>query len=159
MITVNEYLPPEYLQTLIGYRFQDMTILMAALTRRAYVNEHKEIKECMDPLATVGDAILDAVSVCRLYNCGIRTPEKLTTERSEEVKRDRTRGFAKNHSLQRYVLWGDGENKTEVWNTGNQALDTVFEALIGAVFLDTQAHDGNGITVIGKMLERLEYFN
>jgi ribonuclease-3 len=155
---MKENFSPKDLEKKIGYRFQDRGMLDAALTRRAYVNEHPDIKECMDPFATVGDAILDSVTTYRLFEGGIRDPGKLTIERSEEVKRSKTRKFAEELHLQKYVLWGEGEKKNEEWIKGDQALDTALEALIGAVFLDAQSHDGNGITVIRKMLERLGYF-
>ena len=52
------------LQKLIGYRFKSRKNLKDALTRGAYLNEHPSDKEkLMDPLATLGDAILDAVVV------------------------------------------------------------------------------------------------
>ena len=53
----------------------------------------------------------------------------------------------------------EGEKKNEEWIKGDQALDTVFEALIGAVFLDAQEHHGNGMIIVKKILEKLGYFN
>jgi dsRNA-specific ribonuclease len=57
----------EDLQDFIDYVFHDKKILAEALRRRSYTNEHIEEKlECMDPLATLGDAVLDTIAVMRL---------------------------------------------------------------------------------------------
>lgn len=156
---LNENFSPENLQHLIGYSFQGPEILDAALTRRAYLNENPSKKEnFMDPLATLGDAILSAVVVYKLYENGNRQMETLTVDKIRDVNRNNTRRFAENHHLQEYVHWGEGEKKNEIWRQGNKALDTAFEALIGAVFLDAQKRDYNGITIVKEMLERLNFF-
>jgi ribonuclease-3 len=154
---MNENFSPEDLEKLIGYRFQNRVILDAALTRRAYVNEHPDTKECMDLLATVGDAILDSVAAYRLYEGGTRDPGKLTTERSEEVKRGKTRRFAEKNHLGDFVNWGKGEKQDDVGAKGTKAYDAVTEALIAAVFLDAQEHGLNGIEEVGKMLDKLNF--
>ena len=147
------------LQKLIGYRFKSPENLKDALTRGAYLNEHPSDKEkLMDPLATLGDAILDAVVVYKLYEEGNRKKGTLTIEKSKKVKREKTHGFAEKHQLQEYILWGEGEKKNKVWDAGNEALDTAFEALIGAVFLDAQENKKNGMKSVRKMLDKLKYF-
>jgi len=157
---MNKNFSPEALQHLIGYTFKNPENLKDALTRGAYLNEHPSKKEkLMDPLATVGDAILDAVVVCKLYEEGNRKKGTLTIEKSKKVKRERTRDIAERHQLQEYILWGEGEKKNKVWKAGNKVLDTVFEALVGAVFLDAQENRKNGIKSVRKILDKLIYFD
>ena len=151
---------PDGVQQVIGYEFQDPKILEAALTRRAFLNENlSDLENFMNPLATLGDAILAAVVVYRSYNDGNKLDtESLTTEKILKGNRKNTRIFAEKYELQKYVRWGKGEKQDECWNKGDKALDTVFEALIGGVFLDSQRKENNGFTEVEKMLDRLEFF-
>jgi ribonuclease III len=150
----------EELQKFIGYEFEDLEILEEARTRKAYGNENpSRTKECMDPLATLGDAILDAIVVLKLYEEGERRKGKLTENKIHNIKRKKTRAFAENNKLGKYIRWGKGEGQDEIWNKGDHALDTVTEALIGAVFLDAQKQEKNGVKVVAEMLEKLKFYN
>jgi len=142
----------------IGYTFHSPKILKEARTRRAFNNENPEA-EFMDALATLGDAILDAVVISRLYEKGVREKGKLTQKKVLAVKREKTRKFAKDHNLGRYIHWGKGEEKDKTCKDSPRALDTVTEALIGAVYLDAEKNKKNGMTAVRDMLERLDFFN
>ena len=145
------------LENLIRYDFRDKKILEEARTRRAFQNENQSSAEFMDPLATIGDAVLDLVAVCLHYERGIQTKDELTKQKISEVKRERTRAFAEKNKLHEYILWGKGESLQENWRS-DKALDAVTEALIGAVFLDAQRNGKNGLTVVKDMLERMDFF-
>jgi ribonuclease III len=143
----------------INYKFHDPKILEEARTRKAYHNENPDAaEEFMDPLATLGDAVLDTIVIFKLYEDGVKEKGKLTIEKILSVKRENTRAFAEKIGLEKYILWGKGEDLDEIWNKGDKALDTVTEALIGAVYLDAQKRGLNGITVVKDMLERLKFF-
>lgn len=143
----------------IGYTFQNPTILEAARTRRAFRNENPSPDErCMDSLATLGDAVLGAVVVYRLYEDGTQTKGELTKRKISDIRRERTRAFAERHDLSKYVRWGKGEQKQKSQTESDKVLDTVTEALIGAVFLDAQKRRLNGMNVVVKMLERMNFF-
>ena len=110
---------PEDLEKDIGYTFKDKTLLEDALTRQSYINDnHIARKDCMDPLATVGDAILGALVVYRLYEKGSRDKGTLTTDKIRGVNRNRTRAFAEKFRLQQYIRWGKGEEKNQIWLQG-----------------------------------------
>ena len=147
------------LEARLGYTFSDSSLLKTALTRQAYINENpNNAQDCMDPLATVGDAVLGAVVAARLYESGIRDKGTLTSEKIRGVNRDKTREFAKKFLLDEYIRWGKGEEKNRIWEQGNQAFDTAFEALIGAVFLDIRHTGGNGLAAVQDLLEGWEFF-
>jgi ribonuclease-3 len=149
----------EELQKFIGYPFKDPEILEEARTRKAYRNENpSRTKECMDPLATLGDAILDAIVIFNLYEEGERRKGKLTENKIHNTKRKRTRAFAEKNDLGKYIQWGKGEGQDEIWNKGDTALDTVTEALIGAIFLDAQKSGENGLETVQKFLEAKNFF-
>ncbi len=68
-------------------------------------------------------------------------------------------GFSRDHEFTDNVQWGKGEDKNEVQTKGPKALDTVTEALIGAVYLDAQKRGCNGMIVVREMLERMDFFD
>jgi len=150
---------PHELQNYIGYPFRDPEILTEALTRRAYQNENPNQKKFMNALAILGDAVLSTIAVQKFYDEGKRDQKTLTEEKVLAVNRKNTRKFAKDHNLGHYIHWGKGEEKDETCKDSPRALDTVTEALIGAVYLDAEKNKKNGITAVRDMLERLNFFN
>ncbi|HVP96938.1 ribonuclease III domain-containing protein [Methanoregula sp.] len=151
--------PLNDLQSRIGYTFADASLLEAAMTRQAYLNENAGAgKDSMDALATVGDAVLGALVVSRLYESGTRDKGTLTTEKIHGVNRDKTRAFAEKFRLETYIRWGKGEEKNRVWLQGSQAFDTAFEALVGAIFLDTRRSGRDALAATGQVLDGLGFF-
>jgi len=151
---------PNELQSLIKYYFANPEILEKALTRRAYLSDLQlSLDENMDPLATLGDAVLDVIVVQQLYEQGENKKGKITESKINQTRGEKTQAFAKKHDLKEYVQWGKGEDKIEVSTKGAKALDTVTEALIGAVYLDAQKRGCNGTIVVKEMLEQLDFFD
>jgi dsRNA-specific ribonuclease len=148
---------PDDLQDLIGYRFHNGKILEDAITGRA--GEMPSMKKgCAEPLAAVGDAVLDAIVTCRLYEEMTQDTGEVTVQKPEDVKRDRTRSFAEKHQLMRYVQGDRVMTREEVWTTGIRQNDMVTETLVGAVFVDAEQHGRNGFIVVKKVLDDLGYF-
>jgi dsRNA-specific ribonuclease len=158
-MTAKKSLPE--LESLLHYTFKDKDVIKKARTRLAHLNDqHKcDEKKSMDPLATLGDAVLSRVVAYKLYNEKNLTKQTITELRSANVRRERTRAFAEKNSLGDFVNWGKGEMQENVGAKGAKAFDTVTEALIGAVFLDAQNNDLNGIKIVGDMLDRMDFFN
>jgi hypothetical protein len=146
-------------EKLIGYTFRNKKILAEATTRRAYINENpSQDEECMDPLATLGDSVLDTIVVLQLYEEGYRNKGELTQNKIDQVKREKTQAFAKKLRLHDFVLWGKGELKQKESMMSVKALDAVTEALIGAIFLDAQKSGENGLKTVQKFLEEKNFF-
>jgi ribonuclease-3 len=147
------------LEKFLDYSFRKQKILEEARRRKAYTNEHSEERmECMDPLATLGDAVLDTIVVMKLYEEGYRSKGKITEKKIEQVKHERTRAFAENHDLGEYILWGKGEYEQMDTLRKGKAFDAVTEALIGAVFLDAEKRGMNGLKIVQEFLERKNFF-
>jgi ribonuclease-3 len=145
------------LQKIIGYRFLHPEILRRARTRRQFYQGKQENKT-MEPLATLGDAVLDVIVINRLYNVGKRNEGRLSQDKEMEIKKQKTFDLTKRLHYEKYIRWGKGEKKARSWNSGPETFDTCIEALIGAVFLDAQKSRKNGLNYAEKMLERLHFF-
>lgn len=147
------------LENIIGYTFSDRQILTTATTRRAYLNDLQfNSNDCLEPLATLGDAVLDVVAINRLYKTGGKSEGDLSQEKSEQVKRSRTRAFFLEHNLQDYIRWGNVEYNQRIWEDGKDAPDAVTEALVGAIFLDAEKRGRNGLKIVQEFLERKKFF-
>src|SRR3990170_7253374 len=124
------------LQRQAGFQFRDEALLRRALTHRSYANEHPEEPEDNERLEFLGDAVLDFLVGATLYH---RFPEMaegdLTRLRSALVRTDNLAQFARDIDLGKAMLLGHGESE----GGGRERaalLCGVFEALIGAIFLD-----------------------
>ena len=121
----------------VGLVFKDLSLLRRALTHRSYVNEHPDVLEDNERLEFLGDAVLDFLTGAWLYN---RFPEmnegQLTRLRSALVRTEQLASFAQELQLGEAMLLGRGEETTG----GRERLAllcAVFEALIGALYLDS----------------------
>jgi hypothetical protein len=147
------------LEKIIGYTFRDRQILTTATTRRAFLNDLQyNSNECLEPLATLGDAVLDVVAISRLYKPDGKSEGELSQEKSDQVKRSRTRAFFDDHNLHEYIRWGNVEYNQRIWENGDEAPDAVTEALIGAIFLDAEKRGRNGKKIIQEFLEKKKFF-
>lgn len=128
---------PKELILRINIPFKDILLLTRALTHKSYLNENPEALEDNERLEFLGDAVLDFLVGEWLYN---RFPEmeegELTQMRSALVQTNQLAIFNKQLGLEKAVRLGKGEHK----NGGayrNTLLCDVFEAFVGALFLDS----------------------
>jgi ribonuclease III len=148
----------ESLQNVIGYTFANLNFLKGALTRFKYLDDlHLPTDNNMDPIATVGDAVLDLVALEREYRNGCRDIGGLTVKKKNVIDPAKTRELAKRHRYHNYVQWDSSEKNDKIWETGDKTYDTCIEALIGAVYLDAQQSGINGIAAVNRMLVRMGF--
>jgi ribonuclease-3 len=140
--------PQELMERLHLY-FEDVLLLTRAMTHRSYLNEHPEALEDNERLEFLGDAVLDFLVGEWLYN---RFPEMeegdLTQMRSALVQTNQLANFARLLKLENAIRLGKGESKSG-GKLRNTLLCDVFEAFIGAMFLD------KGIRVVGDFINPL----
>lgn len=125
------------LETAIGYRFRDPSLLRRAMTHSSYINEHHMAKtDCNERLEFLGDAVLEIVSSEYLYFHYPQEPEgKLTRLRASIVCEPTLDFCARSFGLQRFLILGRGEETTGGRSRASLLSDAL-EALIGAVYLD-----------------------
>lgn len=120
----------------LGLPFSNLALLTRALTHRSYVNENPDSVEDNERLEFLGDAVLDFVVGAWVYN---RFPEmregELTKIRSAIVRNDQLAIFARRLHLGGALRLGRGEF-TSGGSQRDGLLGSLFEALIGALYLD-----------------------
>lgn len=121
----------------LGCVFKDKFLLALAFVHRSYFNEKRgEVKEHNERLEFLGDSVLGVLVSEYLY---VRFPEapegELSHMRSYLVDAKACSEQVQELGLDRFILLGKGEQR----NTGRgreTILADLFEALIGALFLD-----------------------
>ncbi len=120
----------------LGLSFSNLSLLIRALTHRSYVNEHSQSIEDNERLEFLGDAVLDFIVGAWVFNRFPEMPEgNLTKIRSALVRNDHLAKFARKLDLGAALRLGHGESTTGGKNRDN-LLGSVFEAIIGALYLD-----------------------
>ena len=132
-----DFEPASDLSRRLGLRFSNLSMLTRALTHRSYVNENPNAVEDNERLEFLGDAVLDFIVGAWVYNRFPEMPEgDLTKMRSALVRNDQLAEFARHLNLGPALRLGRGEAASG----GGQRdglLGSAFEALIGALYLDS----------------------
>ena len=119
-------------QTAIEYRFNDPTLLEAALTHASGVQHRLSSNERMEFL---GDAILGAVVCEQIFHLYPSYSEgELTKIKSVVVSRDTCAKLSESLGLDQYLILGKGMASDP--NVPKSVLAAVFESLIAAIYLD-----------------------
>lgn len=122
----------EECQETIGYRFQRLELLKAALTHTSGANTRSASNERLEFL---GDSVLGLVTCELLYH---RFPDyqegDMTKVKSVVVSRKTCAKFSEDLGLGRYLILGKGmENRGDI---PQNLLADAFESLVAAIFLD-----------------------
>ncbi len=120
-----------------GIAYHNEELIDQAFTHSSYVNEHKGNHGDNERLEFMGDAVLQIYSAKRLYD--IQPPLKegfMSTRRSNLVSEKALAQIVREFGLNEYLKLGAGEEKTGGRNR-DSIISDMFEAFIGAVYLDT----------------------
>ncbi|MBG7609812.1 MAG: ribonuclease III [Anaerolineae bacterium] len=138
---------PRLLAQRLNLPFPNDLLLHRALTHRSYINEYLDVLNDNERLEFLGDAVLDFLVAAWLYQKFPDMPEgQLTRMRSALVRTEQLAVFASKIDLGSAMLLGRGEADSG----GRQRpalLCAVFEALIGAIYLDI------GLPAVRKFIE------
>ena len=125
----------EFAKNKLGFEFNNIDLLVTALTHRSYVNEHKNAHEHNERLEFLGDAVLELVSSDFLYR-NYNEPEGIMTAVRAALVRTESIGAA-GHELgyAPLVRMSKGERMGSE-RAHDVILADCFEAVIGAIYLD-----------------------
>ena len=125
------------LETAIGYRFRNITLLQNALTHSSYANErwHNSLLS-NERLEFLGDSVLGMLVADYLYRTFPNRPEgELTRMRADMVCEQTLAAAANRIGLGRHLMLGHGEEQGGGRNR-NSILADAMESVIAACFLD-----------------------
>ncbi len=143
----------EDLQKNIGISFKNQELLKLAFIHRSYLNEAKHLHESNERLEFLGDSVLSLLTSHFLYTTYPAYPEgTLTNIRSSLVKTTSLSDISKSLGLGDLLFLSHGEEASG-GRTNPSLLADVFEALLGAIYLD------QGIETAGKFLTKYLFSN
>lgn len=118
------------------YEFRRPELLSVALTHSSYANESEEEMEHNERLEFLGDAVLELCVSEELFKLfpDVREGE-LTKMRARLVGRKALCELSLELGLDKHVVLGRGE-ESQGGRSNSSLLSDVFEAVLGAVFLD-----------------------
>jgi ribonuclease-3 len=126
----------ELLQSIINYKFHDISLLKNALTHSSYANEVKKRNlPDNERLEFLGDAVLELSSSDYIYKTYNLAEGDMTRMRASIVCEPTLALCARQFRLPEFIMLGKGEDMT-----GGRKRDSIVsdacEALIGAIYLD-----------------------
>lgn len=126
----------EWAEKTLGYKFDDPSLLVTALTHRSFVNEHRRTaKVHNERLEFLGDAVLELAVTDYLFRHYRVTEGVMTSWRSALVRTESIRdagealGYAPLVRMSKGERQGSEQSKLHI-------VANCFEALLGAVYLD-----------------------
>jgi ribonuclease III len=121
----------------LNYLFKNKELLFLAFVHRSFVNENKKIvSEHNERLEFLGDGILNLLITEYLYQKFPKASEgKLSFLRSRIVDANSCGLYVQKIGIKDFVLLGKGEKQTEARGR-NSILADLFEAVLGAIYLD-----------------------
>jgi len=118
-------------QEFIEYEFKEEKLLAEALTTPRLANEIG--KPSYDFLETLGDAVIKIILILKLYKKGVKDSGEITKIKAKLESDNALKKIANKIGLEKYIF------KTEKQIiTGTHILADIFEALCGAIFLDSE---------------------
>ena len=125
----------EKLKNILNYHFNDRSLLKMALTHRSFAVE-TGLGYDNQRLEFLGDAVLEIILTEYLYLIYPKEDEgNMTKMRSALVREDSLAQFARKLNLGDFIFMGRGEMESG-GNARNSTLADLFEALLGAWYLD-----------------------
>lgn len=125
------------LQEKIGYRFREPALLRESLIHPSWLHENPKESRNNQRLEFLGDAVLDLILSERLFHLFPEEREgTLTKHRAILAKGRFLSDLARKLTLHESILM----SRSEINNEGNKrqsSLEDVFEALVGAIYLDS----------------------
>jgi|UniRef100_A0A6C0JDV1 ribonuclease III len=126
----------EQIEQLIDTKIKDLSLYQRAFTHKSALKEYEQFTESFETLEFMGDSVLGFIITKFLFD---RHEEKqegfLTKARTKLVRSETLADIALKLGLNDLVLM-DEKGMRNSWNNNPKILEDVFEALVGAIYMD-----------------------
>lgn len=145
----------DFAREVLGFEFQDIQLLITALTHRSYVNEHKKsVSEHNERLEFLGDAVLELVVTDYLYRNFSEQEGVLTSWRAALVRTESIGAAGAEIGYEPLVRMSRGEKQGSD-RARQQILANAFEAVTGAIYLE-RGYDDAADFIAKHIISKLE---
>lgn len=123
-------------ETLVGTKISHIDLYQKAFTHKSALKENEDLSGSFETLEFIGDSVLGFVITKFLYDKFEERQEGfLTKARTKLVRGETLASIAERLELHRWVQMDDKGLRNE-WNRNPKILEDVFEALVGAIYMD-----------------------
>ena len=124
------------IEHLIGTKIKNLDLYQKAFTHKSAIKEYEKLNESFETLEFIGDSVLGFVITKFLFDqYESRQEGFLTKARTKLVRGETLAQIAKILGLENLVVM-DEKGMRNGWNNNPKILEDVFEALIGAIYMD-----------------------
>lgn len=126
----------EQIEQLIGTKVKNLTLYQKAFTHKSAIKEADDDIESFETLEFMGDSVLGFIITKFLFDKFEKRQEGfLTKARTKLVRSETLAQIAQKLGLHDMVLM-DEKGMRNGWNKNPKILEDVFEALVGAIYMD-----------------------
>ena len=124
------------IEHLVGTKIKNLDLYQKAFTHKSALKEYEQFTESFETLEFIGDSVLGFVITKFLFDQFESKQEGfLTKARTKLVRGETLANIAKILGLEKMVIM-DEKGMRNGWNNNPKILEDVFEALIGALYMD-----------------------
>ena len=132
--------PPELsretLNALIGTKIKDINLYRRAFTHKSALKRYSGLTSSYETLEFMGDSVLGFIITKHLFDLHEKEQEGFLTKARTKMVRGKTLcEISKVMDLDKLILM-DEKGERNGWNTNEHIMEDVFEAFVGAVYLD-----------------------
>ena len=126
----------QVIEQLVGTKIKDLSLYQKAFTHKSALKEHENLTQSFETLEFMGDSVLGFVITKWLFDKFEEKQEGfLTKARTKLVRSETLASIALKLGLNKLVLMDEKGMRNE-WNNNPKILEDVFEALVGAIYMD-----------------------
>ena len=130
------FVTKEQIEQLVGTKIKNLDLYQRAFTHKSALKEYEQFTESFETLEFIGDSVLGFVITKFLFDRYESKQEGfLTKARTKLVRGETLAKIADKLNLNELVIM-DEKGMRNQWNNNPKILEDVFEALIGAIYMD-----------------------
>ena len=130
------FVDKDQIEQLVGTKIKNLSLYQRAFTHKSALKEYENLTESFETLEFMGDSVLGFIITKFLFD---RHEEKqegfLTKARTKLVRSETLADIALKLGLNDLVVM-DEKGMRNSWNNNPKILEDVFEALVGAIYMD-----------------------
>lgn len=126
----------EYLNQLVGTKIKNPQLYQRAFSHKSALKRFSGLTDSYETLEFLGDSVLGFIITKHLFDIHDKEQEGFLTKARTKMVRGKTLcELSKNLGLHEHILM-DEKGERNGWNTNEHIMEDVFEAIVGAVYLD-----------------------
>ena len=124
------------LNTLVGTKVKNVELYQRAFTHKSALKRYSGLTGSYETLEFMGDSVLGFIITKHLFDLHEKEQEGFLTKARTKMVRGKTLcAISKALGLESLILM-DEKGERNGWNTNEHIMEDVFEALVGAIYLD-----------------------